>query len=361
MNLVIVTPIYPPEIGGPASYVSGLVARLKEHHRVKIVTFAESNINSGGKVYRVPVGGGMLLRQLRLLLQLGKLAQKNQVIYAQGTIVVGVASFIASKLKKIPLVVKFVGDEVWEPLAESGKTKETLEAFYAHKYPYNIKLWLHRLVLKKADSIIVPSKYLKDFLTTTHRVNPARITVISNAVEIPKSFIVSRTKDPYKLIFVGRLVPWKHVDQIIEAVYIARKKIPWTLTIVGEGTERNMLERQMRRLKAESWIIFRGKLSKLETLKEIATSARLVLYSSYEGQPHTLIEAMLLKIPIIASDIKPHTELLKNTPLVPVNNPKVLAEAINNSGGSKTRAINQNVFSWEKHLQKLEVALGTLL
>lgn len=361
MNLLIVSPIYPPEIGGPASYVSGLVDRLKEHHRVKIVTFAESNINNGGKVYRVPVSGGMLLRQLRLLLQIFKLAQKNQVIYAQGTIVVGIASLIVSRARRIPLVIKFVGDEVWEARVEAGTTKETLEAFYVRTHAASPKLWLHRLVLRLASSIIVPSNFLKDFLVSAHGIKASKIYVIPNAVEISSDATTKRTKDPRKLIYVGRLVPWKHVDQIIEAVSLARKTKSWNLTIVGDGVERSNLENLVNKLQAESWVTFMGKLSKSQTLQEIATANRLVLYSSYEGQPHTLIEAMLLNTPIIASEIPAHTELMGKTNLVQPNNPKALAHTINSEIKNARAQADPFAFSWHNHISMLEKQLKELL
>ncbi len=360
MHLLIVTPIFPPQIGGPASYVSGLLERLQRQDEVNVVTFAESKISNQKIIHGVSTSGNMLSRQARLLLQLFKLTQKNQIMYAQGTVVVGVASLIVSKIRKIPLVVKFVGDEVWEALVEAGRTEETLEAFYAHNHILNLKLYLHRLVLKCANKIIVPSKYLRDFLVSVHGLSSKKIAIVANAVEIPAKIKISSVRDANKIVFVGRLVPWKHVDQIIEAVSLARSFKPWTLTIIGNGVERSNLETQAKQLKAESWVKFKGKLSKTESLSEMITSAQLVLYSSYEGQPHTLIEAMLLNTPIIASSIPPHTELLGNKDLVQPNNPKALAHAINSEIKNAHVLVDPLQFSWHNHIQKLESVLKEL-
>lgn len=361
MHILIVTPIFPPQIGGPASYVSGLRNRLQEQHDVDVVTFSQAKISKQKKVFEVSTSGTVLSRQTRLLLQIFKLAKKNQIMYAQGTMVVGVASLIVSKVKKIPLVVKFVGDEVWEPLAENGKTNTTLEAFYAVKNFINPKLWLHRFVLKCAHQIIVPSEYLSNFLITVHGVNLKKIAVVSNAVEIPDEINNSSVREANKIVFVGRLVPWKHVDQIIEATRLARIKKPWTLTIIGDGIERNALEAQVKKIHAESSITFKGKLSKEQTLQEIASAQRLVLYSSYEGQPHSLIEAMLLNTPIIASEIPAHTELMGKNDLVKPNNPNALAHAINSEIKNAHVVVDPLQFSWHNHIEKLETVFKELI
>lgn len=361
MRLLIVTPIFPPQIGGPASYVGGLFERLQKQHQVQVVTFSPSKISNKKKVFSVSTSGTMLTRQARLLLQLLTLTQNKQIIYAQGTIVVGVASLIVSKLKRIPFFIKFVGDEVWEAMAEAGITKETLDAFYVRTHAASPKLWLHRLVLRLASSIIVPSNYLKDFLVSAHGISASKICVIPNAVEISSDATTKRSKDPHKLVYVGRLVPWKHVDQIIEAVSLARKTKSWNLTIVGDGVERSNLENLVNKLHAESWVTFMGKCSKTQTLQEIASAERLVLYSSYEGQPHALIEAMLLKTTIIASNIPPHVELLGADGLVPLNNPQALAQAVN-SEIKNTRALaDPFAFSWHIHISTFEKQLKKLL
>jgi glycosyltransferase involved in cell wall biosynthesis len=361
MRLLIVTPIFPPQIGGPASYVSGLFKRLQKQHQVKVVTFSESKTSIQKGVFAVSTDGTMLSRQIKLLLQLFKAAQMSQILYAQGTIVVGVSSLIVATLRNIPLVIKFVGDEVWESLAEAGKTTESLNAFYARNHAASPILWLHRLVLRKASRIIVPSNYLKDFLVTAHGIHASKIRVIPNAVEIPSKLITKPQKSPHTLVFVGRMVPWKHVDQIIKAVSLARKTKPWQLRIVGDGVERRNLEDLVNKLHAESWVTFMGKLSKSQTLQEIATAERLMLYSTYEGQPHTLIEALLLETPIIASNIPPHQELLGNNNVVQPNNPEALAQAINNEHREVQALANPMDFSWHNHIVKLEKELKELL
>jgi len=168
-------------------------------------------------------------------------------------------------------------------------------------------------------------------LVKYHTLNPNRISIIPNATEIlnPKPYRLTTQKSNFRLIFVGRLVPWKHVDEIIEAVKLARKKHPWTLTIVGDGPELTKLKNLSYTLNPNpSHISFLGQLSKEKTLEHIAQSKALILYSSYEGHPHTVLEAHALGIPTIISDIAPHKDL-GSFALVKPHDPQSLAQAIN--------------------------------
>lgn len=354
MKLLVVSPIFPPEIGGPATYTFELAKRLSHHHQVTVVAFSHSKLFLNPKSYflnLVPITGNGLFRQLRLFREIFLASRTTNVIYAQGTVVVGLMSLLASRISHVKLVVKFVGDEIWENEFNLNLTKLSLENFYAflnHKsYILNLKIWLHRFVLHHADAIIAPSVYLRNFLIHTHQVNPSRLHVISNAIN-PFSPFASRTS--HLLVTVGRLVKTKNIDIIIKALALARQEKPWKLVIIGDGPERQKLEQQVTSHKLQAAVAFLGALPEPEVAKHVACCRKLILMSNYEGQSHTLLRALEQGTPIIASNIEPNRELLGDSAiLVPPDNPEKLSVAINTP---QKPGVKQD-FSWEKHIKKL--------
>jgi glycosyltransferase involved in cell wall biosynthesis len=116
----------------------------------------------------------------------------------------------------------------------------------------------------------------------------------------PFRFEIGAGSDDVLAVFVGRLVPIKRVDLLIEAVAIARTTEPRIkLAIVGDGELRDALERQAWRLGLRKTVSFLGFR---EDLPAIAAGSDLALLSSEnEGTPVALIEAAAAGIPAIAT------------------------------------------------------------
>ena len=127
MKILITTPIFPPEIGGPATYTLEVSRRLKERgHQIRVVTFTDSKPEVEDLTV-IPVRLhypmlGSILRQTRLFFTILCAARSMDLIYAQGPVVVGLCSLIVGKLLRKPVVVKFVGDIAWENAVNKGKT-----------------------------------------------------------------------------------------------------------------------------------------------------------------------------------------------------------------------------------------------
>jgi glycosyltransferase involved in cell wall biosynthesis len=130
-------------------------------------------------------------------------------------------------------------------------------------------------------------------------------------------------------VCVGRLVPEKRIGDIISAFM----QIPgdMKLAFVGEGKHSVDYVRQIQKqASADPRIVFTG-LQKGESLETLFRAARLyVTASELEGLPSSLLECMERRIPVIASEIVPHSHLLKNVPgydwLFPVGDVQRLRE-----------------------------------
>jgi len=364
VKLLIVTPIFPPRTGGPATYVWELTKRLKEKHTITIICFSPNPKSPDSViVHSVPEYGNSLVRQLRLLKSVVDIGKGSDCVYIQGPLVVGLVTTTVGKLMGKRVVLKFVGDEGWESAQISGSDNRSLEEYLKHprKLKQKIKLTLENLSLHFANQIITPSQYLKDILTTHYQVNPKKVALIPNAVET-EVIDTNIKKKKYQLITVGRLVPWKNIDKIMKAIALARTRYPWKLVVVGEGPEELKLKKVAKSLKGDGWITFTSRVSQEDTLKKIAESQKLILYSDYEGLSHTLIEALLLNIPIITSDIRANRETVEtHATFVPLNNISALHHAINQpvklSPKAQLFALDQ--YSWKSHINSLLKCLKT--
>ena len=171
MKILIVTPIFPPETRGPATYTSELVSRLaRQEVGSKVITFTQSPIAQNGiSIYSVPVTGGTFLRQGRLFMKILEWGRSTDIIYAQGADVVGFISCLAGKILGKPVVIKFVGDLS----VEMGRD-------FHKKVPYLSLITKISLVL--ADKIIFPADHLRQNTVKKYGVGFKKTTVIYNAI-----------------------------------------------------------------------------------------------------------------------------------------------------------------------------------
>jgi len=356
-HILIITPIFPPRTGGPATYTWNLVHRLKSSHQLTIICFGSNATQIAGiKIIAISPHQAAILRQLKLLINVLFYGLGSSTVYIQGPLVVGLASSIAARIFSKKILLKFVGDEVWESTRLKHRTTLTLDNFYQVPHPFltRFQIILENISFSLAHSIIVPSSYLKSFLAHHFHINPTKIIVISNAVNIPAPPSTHKRK---QLIYIGRLVPWKNIDQIITATNLARTHKLWDLLIVGEGPELAKLKKLVTKLKANSWVKFTGRQSISQTLTHLNRSQKILLFSDYEGLSHTLIEAMLTKTAIIASDIRPNHEVTHGfAQLVPNGNIQKLSQAINTPSSHISRAYSYALkhYSWSNHLTKLQ-------
>jgi glycosyltransferase involved in cell wall biosynthesis len=133
-----------------------------------------------------------------------------------------------------------------------------------------------------------------------------------------------------RLVCVGRLVPAKAHADILDALPEILSRFPGTrLEIAGEGPSRGYLEERVRDLRLDGCVDLLGTVDDVAGL--LAKADLFVFPSLHEGHPGALIEAMMVGLPIVASDIPPHRETLlagETGLLVPPGAPAALAAAV---------------------------------
>lgn len=381
MKILLTTPIFPPEIGGPAIYTREISGRLmKKGHQVRVVAFtdAEPEVKDIAVIpVRLSYGLlGSLRRQLRLFFTILRAAREVDLLYAQGAVVVGLCSLVVGRLLKKPVVVKFVGDVAWEQAVNAAKTNKFLEEFLSQpEGGFYIKLIMRiqRFVFHHANKVITPSNYLKNILVKFYQVPASKIEVVYNAVELTEVKACDETYGQPMLITIGRLVSWKGIDELISLVpALAKRYHDFRLVVVGEGPERDRLGQHCREIHAEPYVIFTGRLNHEKTLSLLKRANIFILNSRYEGLPHTVIEAMACRCPVVATGLEGTKEVVedgRNGITVEPGNTQQLAEKLiflleNEPTRQKMIAEAYKTvtskFTWEKTLDQLEDVLSTV-
>jgi glycosyltransferase involved in cell wall biosynthesis len=370
MRIILATPVYPPEVGGPATYTVELAERLRGQHEVVIVAYAD-NAQAVPSTNLIAISKqlSLLTRLWRYYRVLKREAKKADLIYVQNAVASGLPAVWAGKKRKKPVILKFVGDEAWERATQAGQTTKQLEEFYQSPQGglyTKILLAVERYVLNNVSLVTTPSQYLADLLNRFYEVPQEGIVVNYNAVDVLP--VPSTTpRRPHQLMTAVRLVVWKNVAGIIKAVGMLKDKFSDIRFIVaGEGPEKEPLKALVQSMGLGEHVLFSGGVSK-ERIRELQEESEVqVLNSSYEGMPHGVLESFATKCPIIATNIPGTREAIedgKNGLLVRVGDDKALAEAIERlfldpalreqlaQAGFQTL---QEKFSWDAHVQRLE-------
>ncbi len=331
MHIVIVTGIFPPDVGGPATYVPVVAQGLQDlGHQVTVITSSEPQYLTGyDATYAFPVVRlnrriPWVWRSLYYQQELGRYISSAAVVYANGLL--WEVAQVCRRFRK-PWVAKIVGDSTWERAVRRGWTRANLDDFQSPTADIRIHLfrrWRNQ-ALRQTHGVIVPSHYLAQ-IVQKWGVNPAQITVIYNAIYLPTHLpnVSNPLTTEYRVMSAGRLVPWKHMDEIITAI------APLTdvgLLIVGDGSEREKLERQVRDLQLHNRVYFTGQKTQSELLALMKTCTIFILNSTYEGLPHIVLEAMAMGIPVIATGVGGTPEMVKDGitgRLIPPHAPDVL-------------------------------------
>lgn len=221
------------------------------------------------------------------------------------------------------------------------------------------KSWLLKIIMKmvmyRADVLSCVSKdmvyqYKKIFRNSQHK---AIYNIVKNKDTINKmEEMLNETeemyfKKKYTIIAAGMLEKWKRHSDVINAFSNIRYKENCNLLILGEGTQRKLLEKQIKILNLEKSVHLLGNIT--NPLKYFSRSNVFVLSSEVEGMPNALIEAMMCGCTPVSTDCPtgPREIIEKNYCgyLVPVGNLELMSKAMEN-------AIEKPI-----HKQKLEEAV----
>lgn len=223
-------------------------------------------------------------------------------------------------------------------------TRHHSDALYKFGSPFGmpIKAKIDGFVARRQNMVCAVSRAARDVLVERERVFPERVRVTYPGIDIEgfRARVgdisgerirgeLGIGKEQTLLGVVAHLIPKKGHRFLIEALPAIIARHPCVVVFAGEGCERERLAALARRLGVEGSVIFTGFRS---DIPDILAALDLVVQPSLEeGLPVSLIEAMALGRPIVASAVSGIPELVqhgRNGLLVPAGDSNALAGSI---------------------------------
>lgn len=334
MRIVVVSGIWPPDVGGPASHAPEVAAFLAARgHAVEAVTTASAPpvperypVRFASR--RLPVG----IRHVRTGLLVRARAARADVVYTTGMFG---RSALGATLARTPFVVKLTADPAFERARRRGLWSGSLADFQVGGG--GAQATLLRLArdaeLARAAHVVCPSAYLRE-LAVRWGLPADRVSVLPNPApplpELPprEELRAALGVEGAVLAFAGRLTAQKSLEVALEALAAVDGV---SLLLAGEGPEREPLERRAAELGLDGRVRFLGPRPRAGVLELFRAADASILSSAWENFPHTVVEALAVGTPVLATASGGVAEVVtdgENGLLVPVGDAAALAGAI---------------------------------
>ncbi len=316
MKILITVGIFPPDIGGPASFVPKIAELyVNSGHDVTVVclTDRKQTDNYNFKVVRILRNQNLPIRWIKTVSQIIRHGYNADLLFVNG---LPMESYIANIFTRKKLIRKIVGDWAWERGMNKKIINESFDEFQNKKHNLHLEIakFSRGWTATKADLIITPSNHLKN-VVKGWGVKENCIKVIYNGTKLknrPDS-IDNQAFDYFRFITIGRLAPWKNIDIIIKALSDYKKvNQNFIFYIVGSGPDETKLKQLVEDLDLEDFITFTGQLQKDELNYYLQKSDIYIQASSYEGLPHVILEAMSYNLSIISTPIGGTNEIIQD-------------------------------------------------
>jgi glycosyltransferase involved in cell wall biosynthesis len=246
--------------------------------------------------------------------------------------------FLTKQLKKMKcdLLLVVGGSHVtsFKPIVVMSRNMLPFE--YKELFRYGFSLLTLKFILlrwaqissfRNANGIIFLTNYAKKNVLKVIGKIQGEVSVIPHGlnsrferrVKKQKHISLYDNKNPYKLLYVSSIYPYKHQWHVLEAVFILRDKgYPLTLTLVGPSHKPSLKLLKKYIAKYDpffKWVEYYGEVS-YKKIDEIYGLADLgVFASTCENMPNVLLETMMSGLPIACSDKGPMPDILRNSGL----------------------------------------------
>ena len=394
-------------ISATALHIGAVVGGFKRHgHRVRIVALRRNQPHwSKDLVHWQPTNHGVrthrsfrilekVLRGIQSRLHLPFLRLFDSYHFSDGCVsalngfdilyerffFLNYGGLITARRLGIPLVLEVNGD-LYEEFIQQGVPVSKIQWAVIH--------WVTRFMFDRADYVVAVSETLKQRIVKRWQVDPSKISVVNNGVDIElfdnlDVYEDVRSKyclgDEQLIIFVGGFKPWHGIILLLEAFSIIAQTstVKAKLVLVGDGPMRLDCENKINELNIGERVIITGIVPHTDAAAFMSIADVNVLShpnspSAVAGSPMKLFEYMAAGRAIVAPELPNLVSLLnhgENALLVPPNNAVALAGALvelleNNTlratlgKAAKQCAIEKH--SWDQVVSELESILYDLL
>jgi glycosyltransferase involved in cell wall biosynthesis len=338
MKILIAT-VFPLPGGGIWSFVSNLRENLiKQGHQVDILCTRDDNkkvvILGSNKIidlcqYRTRVNKKLM----RTVPHLAKESwvyhvELNRYIFEQGVSTIDltaydiihaqdvIAAVALSRIKPlhVPLVTSvhgFLTGAIFHQYKSKHMTLGDREIWNSFLLQYYSRL--EQVGYETSDYIHTSSQWMRGIIENEFKVIPSKIHTHRYGVELTKfnhGLLPKKNRSKKIILVISRLVYLKGLHHLIEALSFLKNKDTWECRILGEGEMEKELKAECRRLGIEGNVKFLGNTTKVK--EHLQQSDMLVLPSLQENQPFAVIEAQLLGVPTIVSNVGGLPEMVVN-------------------------------------------------
>ena len=241
-------------------------------------------------------------------------AVRAAFVHAHGIYPSGAAARRLCARAQLPLVVSVHGSDLYTNTVKPRWTAEV------------------RRTLDAASAIVCVSSSLARDVVGLTGVDASKVVVVPNTYDT-KLFraCARRPSETLRLVSVGRLVPEKGFDVLLDAVHaLVAGGVRVIVTLVGSGREEAALRQQVARLGLEQHVRLAGTLSGSGLVEALCNADLFVSSSRREGFGVAILEALATGLPVVATDSGGPADLIGSDDgvLVPVGDALALAEGI---------------------------------
>lgn len=318
MIITIATPLWPPELGGPANYAKNLAREFQAAgHKVRVVSFfqggkapdADDVKNISFVSLKFPTG----LRHFLFFCKLLPKVAGADILFALDQFSVGWPAAAACLILKKPLVLRVEGDFLWESFVERARKDITLQDFYKNTPPLILKeRFIKKItgwVLRRANRLVFSSEWRRSMIVKDLRIPIGKTIIIRNAcpsVNLQPP-VVKRQKI---VLWAGRMLYLKNLGRLIRA-FARINNGDYELHLVGFGPE----QKKMEELVEKEHIIgvkFLSAVSRDKLGEKYKEALFFVLPSLSEVGPNVIVEAIAARTPFIMTKESGYAEYMHN-------------------------------------------------
>ncbi len=367
MKILIATGIYPPDIGGPATYSQLLREKLPERGiDVKILTF--------GEVRYLP----KVIRHIVFFCKAIIRGQNADIIFAQDPVSVGLPSWLAAFIMRKKFFIRVAGDYAWEQAVQRHGISDSIDDFQNKKYGLKTGFlrMIQKFVVGRAHTVFTPSIYFRNLVAGWNK-RQKRVFHIYNGIDLlPITQNKEETRGMFAipsdlrvLVSIGRLVPWKGFFSLIDVTEQLLKVFSkYRLYIIGTGPDKDTLQKYISSKHLEHSVFLTGAVPREKVFSYLVAADVFVLNTSFESFSFQIVEAMHAGTPIVSTNIGNISEIIddgKEGILVTPNDQNALCgsiEKIIDNDSFRSKIVTQakeklKMFSIENTLDQLCVYL----